>query len=320
MKRKKKVLITGGAGFIGSNLVANLQYKFNIIVIDRLDFGLSNEMKKLIKERKITFIKSDLNNLKYIKNRLGNKKIDNLIHLASITHIPECEKDHIYCFNSNFISLVSLLNLLNKNVKIINFSTSATYSKKNTKHKETQIELEPIDIYGLGKLFSEKYLNYLCDYNNYSVINIKLANAVGQGETNEKLFGTIFKQIEKNKNKIIKLGNMSPKRDYIHVKDISFVVEKLITRNLFKKNKLFNLNLGTGYKPISVKEVFDYINNIKNNTLILKKENSRIREISKERELLALDVTRLKKLIPDFQPKKIGDWIDEVTKNPKLRF
>lgn len=318
MGYKKNVLITGGAGFIGTNVVLNLYKSFNLIIIDRLDFKISKKFSELIKNKEIEFIKSDLNNLKNI-NKYTKKKIDYIIHLASITHIPDCENDHLKCLDSNFRSLVSLLLSLKNKPSIINFSTSATYAKKNHKHKENQTDLDPIDLYGLSKLFTENYLRYLCRYNNFSVINIKLANAVGPGETNEKLFGTILKQIQNNK-KIIKLGNLSPKRDYIHVNDISFVIEKLIQRNLFKESGLYNLNLGTGHKPISVRELFNKINKVMNNSLKIKKDFKKVRTKDKERELLALDVSKLKKLIPDYKPQKIDDWIKELVKKPNLRF
>ncbi len=74
MGYKKNVLITGGAGFIGTNVVLNLYKSFNLIIIDRLDFKISKKFSELIKNKEIEFIKSDLNNLKNI-NKYTKKKL-----------------------------------------------------------------------------------------------------------------------------------------------------------------------------------------------------------------------------------------------------
>jgi UDP-glucose 4-epimerase len=313
---KKKILITGGAGFIGTAIsknIVNHNKLFELTIADRLDFGISQELKNLKKYFKL--INTDLSILSNIHNQIKKGYFDYIINLASLTHIPTCILFPDLAYKCNTILLLNLLDNMNSKTKLVNFSTSSTYAPENQKHDEKKSKLEPIDFYGWTKKHGEDLTNFYAKRKKLKIINIRLANAAGQGETNTKLLGTIIQQLTSG---IIKLGNLTPKRDFIHVDDIAWVITKILSRNIFKNiDNSDYLNLGTGYTPISVKEIYDKIANIYPNKIKLKVSNERKRKI--DRELLAPNTTKLFKIFPDFKPKKIDEWLPELVMNPKLR-
>ena len=145
---------------------------------------------------------------------------------------------------------------------------------------------------------------------------IRLANAAGYGETNPKLIGTIFMQMQTSE-KYIELGNLTPKRDFIHINDIAWAINQLTHVWPVKSGKVEVINLGTGHDPVSVKEVFDKINLCVGNKFTIKVSEERKRVI--DRQLLCLDCNKLFKILPNYKPQKIDDWLPELVKNPNLR-
>lgn len=312
---KKQILVTGGAGFIGTAISKKIidDNKFYLTIVDKLDFGYPKILKK--EHKNITFINFDLINIGKIHDDIKKGKFDYIINLASLTHIPTCLLFPDYAYKCNTITLLNILNVLNRKTKLIHFSTSSTYAPENQRHDEKKSKLNPIDFYGWTKKHGEELTKFYAERNKLKILNIRLANAAGQGETNTKLLGTIITQL---KTGIVRLGNLTPRRDFIHIDDIAWVITEFIYRNKF--NKKINcdfLNLGTGYKPISVREVFERIVKIYPKKIILKKDIKRIRKI--DRELLAPNTKKLFKLLPDFKPKKINEWLPNLVENPNFR-
>jgi UDP-glucose 4-epimerase len=314
--KNKKVLITGGMGFIGPTIIKQLMTDNQVVVIDRLDYGIAPLLEDSI-DKDFEFIYADLSNIGPIHQRICEGEFDAIIHMASISLIPVCENQPEFAYKSNTISF---LNILKSNIKgsaVLNFSTSAVYSPSENNHNEDDI-YEPIDMYGWTKKHAEELAKFYAQKFNFPVINIRLANAIGFGETNLKIFGEILSQINEG-NKAIKLGNLSPRRDYVHIDDISWCVEELIDSNYVQKGIIENFNIGTGYEPISVRELFDYINRAYGNKLSIIEDIKRIRPPDQERELLAINIRKLIKVLPNYKPKKIEDFIEDLALNPGLR-
>jgi len=310
-----KILVTGGAGFIGASICRHIlnEKNFKLTIADRLDFDFPNELKK--NKNNFHLIKTDLSKLSNIHSKISKGYFDYIINLASLTHIPTCILFPDFAYTSNTILLLNILSCMPSKTKLINFSTSSTYAPENHKHDEKKSKLKPIDFYGWTKKHGEDLTNFFSSRKNLKILNIRLANAAGQGETNTKLLAAIITQL---KSRIVKLGNLSPRRDFIHVDDIAWVIKELIKRNYFRNFKNVDyLNLGTGHKPISVKEIYNKIANLYPLKIKLKISNERKRKI--DRELLAPDTKKLFKILPDFKPKKIDDWLPDLVSNPKLR-
>jgi UDP-glucose 4-epimerase len=316
--KNKSILVTGGMGFIGPTLVNRLILNNNKVTLaDRLDYGIAPVLEDKI-GHEVELVETELSEKSNLHLRIADGEFDVIIHMASMSLIPVCQERPDYAYQSNVLSALNLLTSIKTGVTFLNFSTSAVYISEDSFHEEDSTPYEPIDVYGWTKKHVEELSRYFAKKNNFPVINIRLANAVGYGETNEKLFGAILSQIYEGKTDI-ELGNISPKRDYISVDDISYAVENLIDLNYVKNGDFESFNIGTGYNPISVKEVFNMINSCLGGGLKLVSSNERMRPADEERELLAINVDKLYSLLPNYQPKKLSEFICDLVKNPGLR-
>ena len=314
--KNKSVLITGGMGFIGPTIINNLKDHNNVVVVDRLDYGLPPLLKASI-NRDFEFIEADLSDIGTIHDRISDGEFDVIIHMASISLIPICENRPDFAFKSNTISPLNILKRNQNKAVFLNFSTSAVYSPANSNHNEDD-HYDPIDVYGWTKKHTEELARFYAKKLDFPVINIRLANAAGYGETNLKLFGEILSQVAKGE-KDIYLGNLTPKRDYVHIDDISWVVERLIDSQYVKPGQFESFNVGTGYDPISVLEVFNLVNSAHGNIFNLVQDEKRKRTADQERELLAINISKLKSVLPNYKPMKVEEWIDGIALEPGLR-
>ena len=151
----KKILITGGAGYIGQNLVSFfLNSKYQIYVIDNL--STSTMINKKIKE-KIFFYKIDLTKENQVKAFFKNKDFDLIIHLAAFSGVQEFNKNVLKSFNNNILSTKNLVRFgFEKSKTKLIFSSSAAIYGKVSKDKITEFKAaKPVNYYGLSKLAGE---------------------------------------------------------------------------------------------------------------------------------------------------------------------
>ena len=260
---KKKILITGGAGFIGSHL-ANYFYKkkYQIYIIDNLSTGFkSNIIKDAI------FIKKNCEDVSIIKKLKG---IDFycIYHLAGQSSGEYSSYHPFEDFSSNVVGTINMINicLKTKNKKIIFASSMSVYGNllKAASEKDDCI---PKSFYGLSKLTAENYIKFFEKKGlNYGIL--RLFNVYGPGQNfNNKLQGMVsiyLEQALKNKKIIIK-GSKDRFRDFIYIDDVIDIIARL-TVNKKKIKDVFNV--GTG-KKIIVSELISIIKN----KLILENKN-----------------------------------------------
>lgn len=317
---KKKIVITGASGYIGSILARNLPKNCQIFLIDKKNSKFRSKHK---------FIKCDLTN----KNKTLKilKKIDPeiIVHLAAQSTIDMVKlKKNSYKKNNltvteNIVDIIQKLNVK----KFIFSSTAAVYKGSNLPLKETS-KLEPSNLYGQTKLLNEKYIiKYLkntktkyCIIRFFNVCSSDVKNNIGELHDPEThLLPIIIDKITKNKIFKIYGNNYKTKdgtcvRDYIHVLDIISGIKKSL--KYLEKNKSLIINLG-GNKGFSVKQI------IKSCEKILKKkskiyfEKKRFGDISN----LVCDVNKAKKKL-DWKPihSKLDNIIlDELYWNKYLK-
>ena len=155
---KRNILITGGAGYIGQNMISLfLKQNYHISVIDNL--STSKSINKSLK-RHIFFYKLDLTKKEKIKNFFKNKNFDLIIHLAAFSGVKEFNKNVSGSFRNNVIATKNLLDygFENKNTKLIFASSAAVYGKVSNKKVNERNTCRPINHYGLSKLTCENLI------------------------------------------------------------------------------------------------------------------------------------------------------------------
>ncbi len=313
---KKKILLTGAMGFIGTAVTKRLAKRYSVTVADMLQFGVSAEIRPLIDSGQVTLIETDLSEKSALHDRIAAGEFDWIVHLASLTHIPFCEKYPDIAYKCNVLTLLNIVSIVPPETRLINFSTSSTYDVETISHVEDTSPLRPNDFYGWTKKHAEDLLAYYTERRGLSTLNLRLANAAGFGETNIKLLGTILQQIHQGKT-TVELGNLTPRRDFIHIDNIAWVVENFLMQWPFTQGYADAVNLGTGYDSVSVQELFDKIANVwpKPIKVVSVEERKRLRD----RELLYVDSSKLYRLLPDYRPHRIDEWLPGVALDPRLR-
>lgn len=289
MQKQSKILVTGGAGFIGSTLVSKLQsLGHTLYVIDDLSFG----NKHFVNIPDSNFYELDILDQTALEHTIKAINPNWIIHLAAIHFIPYCNQ---HPTEASRINIQGTLNVLEAAKRLTNLerlffaSTAAVYPIRDYAVAETE-PLDPIDIYGISKLAGEHLINEFHLQTSVPVIIGRFFNAFGPNETNAHVIPEIQKQVNAG-IRTIKLGNIEPKRDFIHTCDMA----KAITRLLDKFDSgidIFNLGSGQEYSVIDVVKEFE---SQLGEEIIIKVDQSRVRKV--ERMHLLADISKLKAFI-----------------------
>jgi UDP-glucose 4-epimerase len=292
----KKIFITGGAGFIGSAIVRKLiNNGYDVVVYDNLSYGKINFLPE---SDSLIFIEGDINETDRLRKIIVDSNPYCVYHLAAIHFIPDCNSNPSKALQVNTVGTESVLNACNNNriKQIIVASTAAVYPINDFPNSEDKTTAAPIDIYGYSKLFCEMLLKKFQNETGIQSIALRLFNAVGPRETNPHVIPHIF--FTAKDTDLIPLGNLEPRRDYIHVDDIATAFLQ-VTQNRTDVNHFDIFNVGSG-KEYSVIDLLKMIGNILGRDLKVEKKDDRVRTI--ERMHLVSDISKIKKTI-GWRPK-----------------
>ena len=250
MSKKKKILVTGGAGFIGSNLVDELIKKnYKVVVVDDLSFG-----KRKYVNKKAKFYKLSIENKK-LKEVFRKEKPQIVFHLAAQKDVRKSVADPIFDAQINILGSLNLLeNCLKYKVKKFIFTSSGGAIYGDTKKVPTPEDHPewPISPYAVAKLTIDKYLHFYHQVYGLKYVSLRLANIYGPRQDAEGEAGVVaifINKLLKGKRPIIN-GDGKQTRDYVYVDD---VVRACL---LSFKNKITGIyNIGTS-KETSVNQLF----------------------------------------------------------------
>ncbi len=243
-----RVLVTGGLGFIGSNLIQLLlEQKYYVINVDKISYSSNFYNTKEFKQnKKYKFIKCDIQNKKKISQILKKYKPAGIFNLAAETHVDRSIDGPKNFINSNILGVFNLLECFkkyykkNKNIKLIHISTDEVYGDVlNGRSKETA-SYNPSSPYAASKASSDHLVrSYIRTYNIPAIIT-NCSNNYGPNQHPEKLIPKlIYNMLNNRKLPIYGKGNNS--REWIYVSDHCEALVKI-----FKKGKLSNFyNIGS---------------------------------------------------------------------------
>lgn len=310
------ILITGGAGYIGShtvlNLIENTDYK--IIIFDNLENGHIETINTLVEINpdKIIFEKGDLRNIEDIENVFNKYSIDGFIHFAAFALVEESVQNPSKYYRNNIYGTLNLLDIMIKyNVKRIVFSsTCATYGEPTYTPIDEKHPQNPINPYGYSKLAVERIMD---DYDKaYKLKSIRLryfnvsgADEKGRiGEWHEPETHLIPNILKSNDNKLFTIFGDDYQtrdgtciRDYVNVLDLA-EAHRLSYEYLIKENKtdVFNIGTGEGY---SVKEVFEACERVLNKKIPVEIKGRRVGDPA----VLYADIGKVKNVL-DWKSEK----------------
>jgi len=284
----KKVLVIGGAGFIGSHVVDALVKKgLETAVIDNLSSGNKENLNK-----KSKFYEVDIKDEK-ISHIFDREKPDYVFHLAAQINVRKSIENPIEDADINILGSLNILNncVKNKIKKIIFSSSGGAIYGDDVKIPTSENEKEkPISPYGIAKLTVENYLEFFKRVDGLDYVALRYANVYGPRQNSKGEAGVIAIFIDNllNNGKIIINGSGGQTRDYIYVKDIA-------KANLLalKLNGIFNV--GTGIET-NINELYKKIKNIMKVNVKLEHGEA----IKGEQMRSCLDYSKIKKKEWDF--------------------
>jgi len=255
----KKVLITGGAGFIGANLIRKLVGlpDFNLFLIEKKNANLWR-IKDIAHRIKINWVDlEDFNNLSKIINQI---KPEIIFHLASYGVYPSFQKDINQMINTNITGTINLINSL-KNHQILSFintSTCFVYKEKKIRLKEND-SIDPLNYYAITKLAGELLLKKIAINNNMPIINLRIFTPYGYYEDSQRLIPNII--LNALGNREIKLASPNNVRDFIFIEDLVNLFLKIVKNKKISQYKGEIFNIGSG-QQCSVAEIISIVENL----------------------------------------------------------
>ena len=326
----KKILVTGGAGYIGSKVCYDLLDKnYKIVVID----NLSNSTKENI-NKKIIFYNCDLKNIYRIDKIFQKHKFDAVFHFAALTNVSESSKYRNKYYLNNVVVTKNILNLIKKfKIKYFVFSSSAAvYGNIAISPVHENNKIRPISNYGKNKAECELLIKNFSSRYDFNYAILRYFNVIGADfklRTGQLSKGSLFKNLANNLannkysiniyGKRLKTKDGTPVRDYIDINDLSSLHILALKKLIKKKSLLINCGYNKGYTVLEIVKEFSEV--IKKDIKI-KFLRKRLDDISQ----IYCSNKRLLKIFPNWKRKyfikdsirNMLNWEKKIKKNFKF--
>ncbi|ACS91061.1 NAD-dependent epimerase/dehydratase family protein [Thermococcus sibiricus] len=254
-----KVLVTGGAGFIGSHLVDRLMEDgHEVRVLDDLSAGSLENLKGWIDHERFEFMHGDLRRRDICEKAV--KGVDAVFHLAANPEVRIGTQSPELLYETNVLITYNLLEAMRKeDVKALAFTSSSTVygEAKTIPTPEDYGPLEPISVYGGAKLAAEALISGYAHTFDVKAVVFRLANIIGKRSNHGVIYDFINK-LKKNPNRLEILGDGTQRKSYLHVSD---TVEAMLYlfKEFLKEDKIYDAyNIGSE-DWITVKEIAEIV-------------------------------------------------------------
>ena len=292
-------IITGGLGFIGNELVRQIISDHEAIIVD----NRTRVAPKINDISTVPIKEIDICDHETLKQFLMTVRPSTVFHLAAIHYIPECNLHPERTTRVNVEGTLSVLRAAQAAgaEHFLLASSGAVYADSQAFLSEEN-PINPLDVYGWTKHFCEQLVTWFGEKHDMKVTICRLFNNYGPRETNAHILPEIIKQLREGNT--LSLGNIKPRRDYIHTRDCAKALRLLAQR---KSKEPLIVNVASGHHA-SVEELIDIMGAELGRQLRVKIDPARFREADKLVQIA--DISRLR--------KSIG-WVPEIDFKQGLR-
>ena len=300
--KEKRVLVTGGAGFIGSEVTSQLLKKGAIVTV--FDNFSSGKKEYLPKSKRLKIIKGSITDEKISAKAVKDNEI--VINLAALPFIPDSFYFPTDFFNVNTIGSVNMIlqSVRSKSVEcFVQISTSEVYGTAQQVPMDENHPTAPHSTYAVSKLAADRAAFTLHKENGFPTVVIRPFNSFGPKYTEPYIIPEIMNQILDGSS-IITLGNVNSSRDFTYVSDTA---NAIIKSSITKKAVGEIINVGFG-KDITILDLAKKIGKVANKNIKIKYDESRERPY---------DVNRL--ICNNKKARKILDWKPKITTEKGLK-
>lgn len=290
----RKLLITGGGGFIGANFAHRfVKQKYSVHLIEKrgTDLWRLQEIKDKVK---IHYL--DLRNSERIKHFISHLKPQVILHFAAYGAYQSREQEIRKTIDTNLLGTINLIQAASRIrfTCLLNAGTSSEYGEKQKPMKETDL-LEANNLYGITKAASTLYCQYIARKENLPIITVRPFAVYGYYEDKKRLIPAVIKSCLLNQP--LKLSSPHSVRDFIFIEDIITGYSKIIKKASALKGEIFNL--GTG-RQNTIAEVVRLVKKITHSTS--KAEYGQVKAAQYEPPKWLANITKSKKIL-NFKPK-----------------
>jgi UDP-glucose 4-epimerase len=297
------VFVTGGAGFIGPHVVTRLLEAGNRVV--SFDNYATGSPAALPSAEAFEAVEGDLRDADAVGRALRRAAPDAVLHLAAIHYIPYCNAHPDEALDVNVRGTFNLLQAARElePARVVMASSAAVYPIQDEPCSEDG-PVGPTDIYGATKVSLEALGQSFAAETGVPVTSARFFNVYGPGETNPHVIPDILAQI--GGDGPVRLGNMTPKRDYVHVSDVADALMALLDAE-HAEHRSYNVGTGTEH---SVSELIDVLSGIRGARVEVVSEPGRKRRL--DRQHLVSDISRIRSEV-GWEPRvRLADGLGEL--------